>query len=107
MKCPLCNSVVRYDAERCPACGSDVTLGNEVTASTVTPTPRTPRQPSSDSPAKRNPISHSSLLRAGYEGQYVAGTTLADRYRIVALLGKGGMGEVYRAEDLRLNQTIA
>jgi serine/threonine protein kinase len=37
----------------------------------------------------------------------VAGTTLADRYRIVALLGKGGMGEVFRAEDLRLNQTVA
>jgi len=41
------------------------------------------------------------------QGQYVAGTTLADRYRIVSLLGKGGMGEVYRAEDLKLNQAVA
>jgi serine/threonine-protein kinase len=32
---------------------------------------------------------------------------LGDRYRVVGMLGKGGMGEVYRADDLKLGQPVA
>jgi len=35
------------------------------------------------------------------------GTVIAERYRVVARLGGGGMGDVYRADDLTLKQTVA
>jgi serine/threonine-protein kinase len=39
--------------------------------------------------------------------RFAPGTILANRYRVVALIKRGGMGEVYRAEDTKLGQEVA
>ena len=39
--------------------------------------------------------------------RFAPGQVISERYRVVAPLGKGGMGEVYRADDLTLGQPVA
>jgi predicted Ser/Thr protein kinase len=38
---------------------------------------------------------------------FAPGSMVSDRYRVVSLLGRGGMGDVYGADDLKLGQRVA
>jgi len=44
---------------------------------------------------------------AGMDGGPARGSLFADRYEVISTLGKGGMGVVYRARDLTLDDIVA
>jgi serine/threonine-protein kinase len=53
------------------------------------------------------PASDSTASARDAARRFLPGTLLADRYRIEGLIGRGACGEVYRADDVTLEETVA
>ncbi len=90
MRCVACHAEIARPGRFCPECAAPLVADGNATETIA---------------MRQKPPSSTSA--SSEDGRFPAGTLLSERYRLISIVGRGGMGEVYRASDLKLNQPVA
>jgi eukaryotic-like serine/threonine-protein kinase len=99
--CHRCGAQNDASAHYCANCGAEI-------AHSLPPTERQPpaqRSGTTVPPAPRLPTV--APPRERHAADPLIGRIIADRYRVLELIGRGGMGVVYRAEHARIGKILA
>ena len=103
--CPKCSRDVDRASRFCSSCGASLASGDD--DQTVVTEGSGSSGASGSSSSGSTPSAVWLHSQSSPDARFTPGTLLGGRFRIIGLVGRGGMGDVYRADDLLLGQPVA